>query len=211
MKDALREDPAEASGLRPGPASAMALFWSFSNLALHGFGGVLPWAQRMLVEQNRWLSREDFLEILAFSQLLPGPNVCNLSLMVGDRFFGFRGAVAALLGMLVFPGCVIAVMALCYDQFAQQAQVRGALLGMSAAAAGLILSTGLKLALSYRGRWLWLAPGVGALMAIGLLRRPMLETLLWLVPLSVGAAWWQVRRESARGALAGGQTKRGAS
>ena len=180
---------------RPLPASPAAVFWAFSNLALHGFGGVLPWAQRVLVEERRWLSREDFLEMLAFAQLLPGPNVCNLALMVGDRFFGFRGAVAAFAGMFMFPACIVAAMAVFYGQFANEPLVRGALRGMSAAAAALILSTGIKLALTYKNRWHWLIPGLAAFVAIGVLKRPMVETLLWLLPLSVGAAWWDVGRQ----------------
>ncbi len=174
-----------------------ALFWAFSGLASRGFGGVLPWAQRVLVEEKRWLSREDFLEMLAFSQVLPGPNVCNLALMVGDRFFGFRGAVAAFLGMFMVPVCIVATMAMFYDQFSQQPQVRGALQGMAAAASALILATGLKLALTYKGRWPWLLPGVAAFFAIGIMKRPMLETLLWLLPLSVGVAWWHLSRAQA--------------
>ena len=70
---------------RPVPASLADLFLAFTSLALHGFGGVLPWAQRTLVEQRRWLSREEFLELLAFGQLLPGPNIINLGIIVGHR------------------------------------------------------------------------------------------------------------------------------
>ncbi len=81
------------------PASCSELFAVFTRLALQGFGGVLPVAQRELVERQRWLTREQFLEMLTLSQVLPGPNVINLSLMVGQRFLGARGALAALGGM----------------------------------------------------------------------------------------------------------------
>jgi chromate transporter len=92
------------------PRSLMHLFLVFTGLALRGFGGVLPWAQRVLVEERRWLSREQFIETLAFGQLLPGPNVCNVAIMVGDRWFGWRGAVAALGGMLAARGGDIRVV-----------------------------------------------------------------------------------------------------
>ena len=76
------------------PASPWALFVAFSLLALQGFGGVIAIAQRVVVEQRRWLTKTEFLELLAAGQVLPGPNVVNLSLMIGDRFFGWRGALA---------------------------------------------------------------------------------------------------------------------
>ncbi len=183
---------ARTEGLAPPPQSASEMFWAFSNLALRGFGGVLPWAQRVIVEEKRWMNREDFLEVLAFAQLLPGPNVCNLALMIGDRFLGWRGALASFVGMFVFPAMIVACMALFYDKFAHYPLVRGALQGMACAAAALIMATGIKLGLTYRGRWLWLLPALGGFVAIGLARRPMLETLLWLLPLSIGAAWWSV-------------------
>jgi chromate transporter len=181
--------------LAPPPKTASEMFWAFSNLALRGFGGVLPWAQRVIVEEKRWMNREDFLEVLAFAQLLPGPNVCNLALMIGDRFLGWRGAVASFVGMFVFPSVIVACMALFYDKFAHLPLVRGALQGMACAAAALIMSTGIKLGMTYRGRWLWLLPALAGFVAIGVARRPMLETLMWLLPGSIGAAWWQAGRQ----------------
>jgi chromate transporter len=84
--------PAEAALARP--ASTTELFFTFNRLALQGFGGVLAIAQHELVERQRWLTRQQFVEMLALSQVLPGPNVVNLALMLGDRFFGWRGALA---------------------------------------------------------------------------------------------------------------------
>ena len=100
------------------PASPGALFLAFTRLALQGFGGVLPVAQRELVERLRWLSREDFLALLALGQVLPGPNIVNLALMIGDRFFGARGAAAALAGILGAPLLLVLALA----ALAQQAQ-----------------------------------------------------------------------------------------
>src|SRR5579862_6814717 len=127
------------------PKSPGEIFRVFTRLALQGFGGVLPIAQRELVERERWLTREQFLELLAVSQVLPGPNVVNLSLMFGDRAFGWRGGLAALGGMILAPWCVVIALTVLYVHNARHPVVAGALRGMGAVAAGLILSTGLKL------------------------------------------------------------------
>jgi len=129
----------------PRPASTRDLFLSFTWLALQGFGGVLAVVQREIVEKKRWLTPEQFLEDWAVAQVLPGPNVINLALMIGDRYFGLRGAMAALAGMLVVPLVVILLLALVYAQFAGHPQVAGALRGMGAVAGGLIAATGIKL------------------------------------------------------------------
>jgi len=127
------------------PASLWVLFWAFTRLALQGFGGVLAVAQRELVERLAWLTREEFVEMLSIAQVLPGPNVVNLSLMVGDRFFGLRGAFTALAGMLLLPSVVVIGLAALYGQLAAHPVAVNALRGMGAVAAGLILATGVKL------------------------------------------------------------------
>ena len=129
----------------PGPRSNADLFITFTRLALQGFGGVLAVAQRELVEYRRWLTRDQFVEMLAISQVLPGPNIVNLSLMLGDRYFGLRGAVVAVAGMLTVPLLVVLVLAVLYAHFAADPRVAGALRGMGAVAGGLIAATGIKL------------------------------------------------------------------
>ncbi len=124
------------------PESPKDLFVAFTLLALQGFGGVLAVAQRVLCDQRRWLTREQFVEILAIGQVLPGPNVCNVALMVGDRFFGWRGAFAALAGMMAVPLVIVLVVTAVYAQYALHPAVAGALKGMGAVAAGLICGTG---------------------------------------------------------------------
>ena len=94
------------------PASLTDLFLSFTWLALQGFGGVLAIVQRELVEKKGWLTREEFIEDWAVAQIMPGPNVVNLSIMLGDRYFGWRGAFAALAGMLTLPRLVVLGLAL---------------------------------------------------------------------------------------------------
>jgi chromate transporter len=98
-----------------------------------------------MVEKKRWLTADEFLEDWAVAQVLPGPNVINLALMIGDRYFGLRGAIAAVAGMLTVPLGVILVLALLYAHFAGNPQVAGALRGMGAVAGGLIAATGIKL------------------------------------------------------------------
>jgi chromate transporter len=130
---------------RPRPHSPRDLFLSFTWLALQGFGGVLAVVQREIVEKKQWLTPDEFLEDWAVAQVLPGPNVINLALMIGDRHFGLRGAMAALAGMLTVPLGVILVLAVLYAHYAGNPQVAGALRGMGAVAGGLIAATGVKL------------------------------------------------------------------
>lgn len=147
---------------RPRPQSLRDLFFSFTWLALQGFGGVLAIVQREMVEKKRWLTADEFLEDWAVAQVLPGPNVINLSLMIGDRYFGLRGAIVAVAGMLTVPLCVILVLAVLYAHFAGNPQVAGALRGMGAVAGGLIAATGIKLIPALRRHPL----GFGACLAV---------------------------------------------
>lgn len=130
---------------RPHPNSLTDLFVSFTLLALQGFGGVLAIVQRELVEKKRWMTQEEFVEDWAVAQIMPGPNVVNLALMIGGRYFGLPGAMAALAGMLAIPLILVLLLALLYAHFANHPGVAGALRGMAAVSAGLITATGLKL------------------------------------------------------------------
>jgi len=143
--DQARERDTGGAMARPGPTSTGDLFFTFNRLALQGFGGVLAVAQRELVERKGWLSREEFVEMLALSQVLPGPNVVNLGLMLGDRFFGLKGAFAAVAGMLAVPLVIVLALTAAYAEFSRVAAVAGALRGMGAVAAGLIIATAIKL------------------------------------------------------------------
>jgi chromate transporter len=127
------------------PQSKTELFCSFTVLALQGFGGVMAVAQRELVDQKRWLTREQFVEDWAVAQVMPGPNVVNLSMMIGGRYFGLPGALAALVGMLLIPTMVLLLLALLYGGLADSAIAQGALRGMGAVAAGLVMASGVKL------------------------------------------------------------------
>ena len=151
--------PSGPAGNRPG--SPFALFIAFSLLALQGFGGVLAVAQRELVDRRGWLSRAEFVELYSIAQMLPGPNVVNLSLMIGDRYFGWRGALAAITGMLLAPFLIVIALAASYERLAEYPAVAGALRGMGAVAAGLILGTGIKLIGALRANPMGLAACLG--------------------------------------------------
>jgi chromate transporter len=179
------------------PTSRGELFRVFNRLALQGFGGVLPIAQRELVERERWLTREQFVELLSVAQVMPGPNVVNLALMYGDRTFGWFGGVAALAGMILAPLGVVLVLTVSYAHFAQHPTVAGALRGMGAVAAGLILSTGLKLLPALRRNVLGmptaLAFAASMFVAIALLRVPLIWMLLVVGAVSCCLAWRKLK------------------
>jgi chromate transporter len=169
---------------RPQPRSLSDLFFSFSILALQGFGGVLAIVQREVVEKKKWLTKEEFVEDWAVAQIMPGPNVVNLSLMIGGRYFGLPGAMAALAGMLTFPLLIVLLLALVYSHFAMHPGVAGALRGMGAVSAGLIAATGLKLFGALKtnplGRPLCIGFGAACFIAVALLHWPLAYVLLGL-------------------------------
>ena len=180
---------------RSRPESLLDLFWSFTWLALQGFGGVLAVVQRELVEKKKWLTREEFVEDWAVAQILPGPNVVNLSLMIGDRYFGLRGALVALAGMLAFPMLIVLVVATIFAGISDSPGVQGALRGMGAVAAGLITATGLKLAGALKNN-VMSAPVCWAFSAITFIAIALLRIPLAWVLLSVGglACAWAYRQ-----------------
>jgi chromate transporter len=188
--------PTEATPAQP--ADLTELFVTFNRLALQGFGGVLPVAQRELVERKQWLTRHQFVEMLAISQVLPGPNIVNLSLMMGDRFFGWRGAVVALTGMLAAPLVIVLVLTVLYGEFARIPVVSGALRGMGAVASGLIISTALKLMTTLKVNPLGLPIGLAlAVLTVGgvaWLRLPLVYVVLGLGAVGFTAAYARLAR-----------------
>jgi chromate transporter len=169
---------------RSQPQSLTDLFVSFTVLALQGFGGVLAIAQRELVERKRWMTNEEFVEEWAVAQIMPGPNIINLCIMIGGRHFGLRGALAALAGMLLVPLLLLLLIALLYAQYANHPGVIGALRGMGAVAAGLIVATGLKLFPALKknalGMGVCIAFAALCFVAVAILRWPLAYVLLGL-------------------------------
>ena len=175
------------------PRTLTELFFAFNALALQGFGGVLAVAQRDLVDKRGWLTTPQFLEILSASQILPGPNIVNLGLIVGDRFFGLRGAFTAMTGMLLVPTAIVLTLTALYAEYSHLPIVAGALRGMGAVAAGLVFATAVKLASGLRhnpmGRTACAAFIVATVLAIGALRWPLAAVLLGLGSLAIFVAW----------------------
>jgi len=190
-------DTAAADGLRR-PSSAVQIFGVFNRLALQGFGGVLAVAQRELVERQRWMTPAQFLELLSLGQVLPGPNIVNMALMIGERFLGWRGAVAALAGLMLAPLLIVLLLAALYRHTMDQPMVAGALRGMGAVAAGLVIATALKLVGALRsnpmGRTTCALFALLTFAAIGVLRWPMAGVVLGLGAAAVALAWARIGR-----------------
>jgi chromate transporter len=182
------------------PRSKTDLFVSFTLLALQGFGGVLAVVQRELVERKRWMTPAQFVEDWAVAQILPGPNVINFCLMIGGRYFGLAGALAALAGMLVAPIGVLLVLALAFGGVSDQAWAQGALRGMGAVAAGMIAATGIKLisALKFNpmGIVACTAVMVATFVGVSLLRWPLLGVLLGIGSLACAWAYVQLTKQA---------------
>ena len=179
------------------PRSAAELFFAFNRLALQGFGGVLPVAQRELVERRRWMTQAEFVELLSLGQILPGPNIVNMALMYGDRHFGWRGALAALAGLLLAPLTIVLALTLLAQQAGGSPAVTGALRGMGVVAAALILSTAWKVTGTLKSNRM--GPACCALLvlatvlAVGVMRWPMAGVLAVMAPTAWALAWWKLR------------------
>ena len=178
------------SDARPSVAE---LFIRFTQVGASGFGGVMPWARRMLVEERRWLSDEEFSEALSLCQVLPGPNIVNMAVHVGTRFRGARGAIAAFFGLLCAPFAIILVLGALFTQYGDLPAISAAFRGISAAAAGLVIAMGLKMASSRRLRSAMAIFAVAAFVGVALLRIPLGAFLLVAAPASVAAAAWRSR------------------
>jgi chromate transporter len=187
--------PVSNSQVRPKPHSPSDLFWSMTWLALQGFGGVLAVVQRVLVDEKGWLTNEEFVEDWAVAQVLPGPNVVNLALMIGDRYYGLRGGLAALAGILTFPLLVVLVIAALFASVADLPMAQGALKGMGAVSAGLIAAVGLRLITALKANVMsasvCIALAAITFIAIAVLRMPLVWVLLGLGSM---ATFWAYRQ-----------------
>jgi chromate transporter len=173
----------------PPVVTRRALFFCFFAMGVTSFGGVLPWARRMLVEERAWLTSEEFVEVLSLGQILPGPNVVNLSIMVGRRFHGAAGALLAFTGLLSAPFAIIMLLAMLYSEYGHLATVQHAFRGTGAATAGLVVAMGWNM-LQKQPRT-WRAGVVTALAFIGsgLLGLSLPLVLAVLAPLGIALAW----------------------
>lgn len=178
--------PANAT-VRPGVG---ALFWGFLSIGIIGFGGVLPWARRMVVEQRRWLTAGEFTDLLGLCQFLPGPNIVNFAVAIGSRFRGVPGAVAAVVGLISLPMVVVVSLGSIYAAYSDHPVVARAAAGLAAAASALVVATALKIASPLRRHPLGIAIAVAVVGAIAVLHLPLVPTMLVMAPASVLLHRW---------------------
>ena len=183
------------SAIKPVPTPT-ALFLGFSRVGLSGFGGVLPWARRLLVETEGWLSAEEFNVLLGLCQFLPGPNVVNLAVAVGVRFCGWRGAVAGAVGLMLGPFLVALVLGVLYDLYGELPAVQSMLHGITLVGAGLIIATGIRMGLNVKNRAVYLPFAAAAFVAIALLHWPLPAVMLGGATLTIAMSWWRLSQEA---------------
>ncbi|MBS0642413.1 MAG: chromate transporter [Acetobacteraceae bacterium] len=169
---------------RPDPSVA-ELFSGFFLVGVCGFGGVLPWARRMIVEQRQWLTPAEFTEMLGLCQFLPGGNIMNVTVALGSRFRGIAGAAAALVGLLAAPVAIVIALGAIYQQYADVPAVKRAFVALSAAACGYLLATAMKIVAPLRGRPVSIGIAIVTFVAVAVLRVPL---LLALPVLALGSA-----------------------
>jgi len=180
------------------PPGAVGLFIAFAKMSLMGFGGVMVWARRAIVEQHRWLTAEEFNDTFALCHFLPGPNIVNLSVVFGARLGGLPGAIASFLGLLLPPVIIVTVLGVLYTQYGQFERLQHALTGVVAVTAGLFLGTVVKMM-----QPLWKQRSIvgfaflaAVFVAVGVFRLPLPPVLLAAVPLSIAVTWLLKRRSA---------------
>src|SRR5450830_812492 len=161
------------------------LFLGFLGLGMTAFGGALPLAHRMVVERHRWLTEDEFVELLGLCQFLPGGNIINLSVALGMRFRGVRGALASILGLIAVPSAVVIMLGILYQHYQHDPNIKHLFAGLAAAAAGLLIQMAVKIILPLRKNLVLAALAAVCFVAIALLRIPLLWTMLVMTPVSV--------------------------
>ena len=181
-----------AASVRP---SIIELVLAFAKVSLAGFGGILPWWRRLLVEDKRWMTAEEFNKLFAVCQFLPGPNVVNMAAVFGLRLHGLTGSVAAVLALTVPPVALMIAVGMLYARYGGAPGISGGFAGLAAGVAGLMIATAARMAEPLVRSRFGHEPliAVAAFVAIGIFRLPLLPVLAVLVPASIALAWW-VRR-----------------
>ncbi len=172
-----------------------ALFSGFSSVGLSGFGGVLPFARRMLVEERRWMTAEEFNTQLGLCQFLPGPNVINLAVVVGKRYRGLAGAIVAPVGLLAGPLAIVLVLALLYDRFGGLPLAQCMLRGIAAAGCGLLFAMAWRMGAALKDKPVFLPFTALTVAAIAWLRWPLPSVMIAGLIFSGGVAYWKLGRK----------------
>jgi chromate transporter len=181
------------------PPGLLTLFLAFAKMSLAGFGGVLVWARRAIVEQHGWMTPEEFNETFALCHFLPGPNIVNLSVVFGARFRGVPGAIAAFAGLLGPPVVIVTILAVLYARFGDIEALRRTLAGVSCAAVGLLFAVifRMMLPLLKKREPVSLALLIAVFVAVGVMRWPLPTVLLVSIPVSIGLTMLMRRRAAA--------------
>ena len=169
---------------RPVPTTR-ELFLGFLGLGMTAFGGALPLAHRMIVERRKWLTDPEFVELLGLCQFLPGGNIINLSVALGMKFRGWKGAVAGITGLIAVPSMVVILLGMIYQHFQHDPNVKHLFAGLAAAAAGLLIQMAVKIALPLRKNLVLAAVAVICFIASAFLHIPLLWVMLVMTPISV--------------------------
>jgi chromate transporter len=180
---------------RPGSDGLIDLFVAFLQISLSGFGGAMNWAHRALVEKRHWMTDEDFTETLSLCQFLPGPNIVNFAMCLGQRQHGILGSLAALSGVIAVPLVIFIALGALYTRFGEMAMVHGALSGISAVAAGFVVTVGVRLTRPHRRRPWSAVFGAASFVGMALLKLPLIYVMLALTPPSLAVAWWVQARQ----------------
>ena len=170
------------------PATLGALFVGFLKVSLCGFGRGLVWARRIVVERKQWMDEQEFAETLTLCQFMPGPNIVGITVCVGAKLRGSVGAITAVAGFVLIPWTVGLSLGALYLQYAHLAVLQNILSGLSAAAAGLLIATGIRLLAPHRARRSALLFAALAFAGMVILKLPLLVVLLGLAPLSIATA-----------------------
>ncbi len=173
----------------PAPPTLPGLFFGFLTVGMCGFGGTLPWARRMVVEQRRWMTAAEFTDMLGLCQFLPGGNILNLTVALGARFHGVAGSAAAFFGVMAAPMTIVLMLGVVYERYADLPEVHAAFNGLAAAATALVLATALKIAAPLRTRVLDIGIAVATFAGIALVRWPLPLVLAIVAPLSILIAY----------------------
>jgi chromate transporter len=173
------------------PRSLTELFLGFLSIGARSFGGVLPWAHRVMVEERRWLEPEDFAETIGLCQFLPGPNVGNASIVLGKRWFGVKGALVAFLGLMALPFCWVLALGILYADFVDVPLVKAIVTGVGAAGAGLFIGTAIKLGRTLVRKPLALALVAACFIAVAIGR----VSLIYVMPVGLALALVAARKQ----------------
>jgi chromate transporter len=188
--------PDIAASTSPSPPGLIELFVAFAKMSLAGFGGVLVWARRGIVDQHKWMTADEFNETFALCHFLPGPNIVNLSVVFGSRFRGIPGGIAAFAGLVGPPVVIVTILAALYARYGEIDALRRILAGVSCAAVGLLLAVVFRMMtpLLKKRDLVGLAVLAAVFVAVGLLRLPLPAVLLVAIPLSLGITFAMRRR-----------------